>query len=84
MVLTKGILKMWPPLCFPLSLHLWLTTEARGLNLGHSATWPQLGGCCFQNKEGRRGGRWGADWEKEEEPTKGLVDAAGTLAISLA
>lgn len=39
MVLTKGILKMQPPLCFPLGLHLWLTTEARGLNLGHSVTW---------------------------------------------
>lgn len=56
-VLTKGILKAWPPLCFPLGLHLWLTTEARGLNLGFSAAQAQREGCCFQSKKGR--GKWG-------------------------
>lgn len=76
MVLTKGILKMWPLLCFPLGLHLWLTTETRGLHLGHSATWAQLEGCCFQSR-GQVRWRQGVHWKNEAEPTKGLLDTAG-------
>lgn len=63
MVLTKGILKMWLPLCFPLGLHLWLTTEARGLKLGHSASWAPPEGCCSQS---RGQGRWNAGVAQEK------------------
>ena len=85
MVLTKGILKMWPPLCFPLGLHLWLTTEARRLNLGHSAAWAQREGCCFQSKEGRGGGGQGVHRKKEEaDSTQGLLGTSRILAIGLA
>ena len=62
--LTKGILKTWLPLCFPLGLHLWLTTEARGLNLGFSAAQAQREGCCSLSKEGR--GKWGLGGAREE------------------
>lgn len=85
MVLTKGILKMWPPLCFPLGLHLWLTAEARRLNLGHSAAWAQREGCCFHSKEGRGGGGQGVHRKKEEaDSTQGLLGASRILAIGLA
>lgn len=63
MVLTKGILKMWLPLCFPLGLHLWLTTEARGLKLGHAASRAPPEGCCSQS---RGQGRWNAGDAQEK------------------
>ena len=65
-------------------LHLWLTTEARGLNLGFSAAQAQREGCCSLSKGGR--GKWGLGGAREEGGRlhQRLLDAAGLQAISLA
>lgn len=75
MVLTKGILKMWLPLCFPLGLHLWLATEARGLKLGHLPLGPGQEAAAL-TAEDREGGMQGLHRKNDADTTKGILDTA--------